>query len=66
MSITLEDKAYLACWRVRKIHKEMELADYQRVVKHYDPDIPAFDIILNKVEEITNEISELDQLIASV
>lgn len=44
----------------------MELADYQRVVKHYDPDIPAFDIILNEVDRITKEISDLDKLIASV
>ena len=64
--MTLEEKAYLACWRLRKIHKEIELSDYQRVMKHYDPDIPAFEIILNKVEEITNEISKLDEFIASV
>ena len=66
MELTLEHKAYLACWRVRKIHKEIELADYQRVMKHYDPDIPAFDIILNEVDRITQEISDLDKLIASV
>lgn len=66
MELTLEHKAYLACWRVRKIHKEIELADYERVMKYYDPDIPAFDIILNEVDRITQEISDLDKLIASV
>jgi hypothetical protein len=66
MELTLEQKAYIAVWRVKKTHQEIELADYQRVLNHYNPDIPAFDIILSEVERISNNISELDKLIASV
>ncbi len=66
MELTLEQKAYIAVWRVKKTHQEIELADYQRVLNHYNPDIPAFNIILNEVERISNNISELDKLIASV
>lgn len=66
MELTLEDKAYIAVWRVKKTHQEIELADYQRVLNHYNPDIPAFDIILSEVERISDNISELDKLIASV
>ena len=64
--MNLEDKAYLATLRVKKVHQEIELVDYARVMKHYDPDIPAFEIILKEVERITNNISELDKLIAKV
>jgi hypothetical protein len=66
MELTLEDKTYLATLRVKKVHQEIELIDYQRVMNHYNPDIPAFEIILNEVERITNNISELDKLIAEV
>ncbi len=66
MDLTLEQKAYIAVWRLKKAHQEIDLADYQRVLKHYNPDIPAFDIILDEVERISNNISELDKLIASV
>jgi hypothetical protein len=59
--MTLEDKAHIAVLRVRKVHAEIELIDYQKVMKHYDPDIPAFGIILDKVMEIQDEISRLDK-----
>jgi hypothetical protein len=49
--------------RVRKVHTEIELIDYERVMKLYDPEIPAFDIIFNKVVELTEEISRIDKLI---
>jgi len=59
--MTLEDKAHIAVLRVRKVHSEIELIDYQKVMKYYDPDIPAFGIILDKVMEIQDEISRLDK-----
>jgi hypothetical protein len=61
--MTLEHKAYQASMRVRKVHTEIELIDYERVMKLYDPEIPAFDIIFNKVVELTEEISRIDKLI---
>lgn len=64
--MTLEDKAYLAILRVKKVHTEIELSDYERVLKHYNPDIPAFDIILNEVERLSDIISSLDKEIARV
>jgi hypothetical protein len=59
--MTLEDKAHIAVLRVRKVHSEIELIDYQKVMKYYDPDVPAFGIILDKVMEIQDEISRLDK-----
>ncbi len=61
--MTLEHKAYQASMRVRKVHTEIELIDYERVMKLYDPEIPAFEAILNKVIELTDEISRIDKLI---
>lgn len=62
----LYDKAYLACLQVKKAHAEISLIDYQRVMKHYDPSIEAFDIILNEVDSITQYISNLDKAISEV
>jgi hypothetical protein len=64
--MTLEEKAYIAILRVRKVHTEIELIDYQRVMKLYDPEIPTFDIILKKVIQLTNRISKIDNLIREV
>lgn len=61
--MTLKDKAYIAVMRVKKAHAEIELEDYQKVMKYYDPEIPTFDIILNKVVEIQNTISDIDKTI---
>ena len=35
-------------------------------MKYYDPEIPAFGIILDKVMEIQDEISRLDKLMLEV
>jgi len=64
--LLLKDKAYIAVLRVMKVHAEIELVDYQRVLKLYDPEIPAFSIILDKVMEIQDEISRLDKLMLEV
>jgi hypothetical protein len=64
--MTLKEKAYIAILRVRKVHTEIELIDYQRVMKLYDPEIPTFDIILKKVIQLTNRISKIDNLIREV
>lgn len=64
--MTLKDKAYIAVMRVKKAHAEIELEDYQRVMKYYDPEIPTFDIILNKVVEMQNTISDIDKEIFKV
>lgn len=61
--MNLELRAYLAVLNVRKVHQEIELGDYIRVMKHYDPNIPLFDIIVCRVAEINEEISRLDKLI---
>lgn len=64
--LLLKDKAYIAVLRVMKVHAEIELIDYQKVMKYYDPEIPAFGIILDKVMEIQDEISRLDKLMLEV
>jgi hypothetical protein len=64
--MTLEEKAYIATLRVRKVHAEIELIDYQKVMKYYDPDIPAFGIILDKVMDIQDTISRLDKAMLEI
>lgn len=59
----LELKAYLAVLKVRKIHQEIELSDYIRVMKHYNPSIKEYELIVDRVAEINEEISRLDNLI---
>jgi hypothetical protein len=62
----LELRAYLAVLNVRKAHQEIELIDYARVMKRYDPDVPNYELILNKFLEITTEIERLDKLIKEI
>jgi hypothetical protein len=58
---SLADSAFRATLKVRKIHAEIELKDYQFVLKYYDDQIPAFEIILEEVERLTAIISRADK-----
>ena len=59
----LHDSAFLAILNVKKVHTEIELKDYMRVIKHYDPDVPAFEQILSKIDELTSNIRNYEEAI---
>ncbi len=54
------DSAFRATLKVRKVHAEIELKDYQFVLKYYDDQVPAFEQILEEVARLTAIISRVD------
>jgi hypothetical protein len=57
---SLSDSAFRAVLKVRKVHAEIELKDYQFVLKYYDNQVPAFEQILEEVARLTTIIIKID------
>lgn len=43
--------------KVRLVHSQIELSQYQKALSFATPEMEAFDILLNKVEELVNDIT---------
>jgi hypothetical protein len=54
------DSAFRATLKLRKVHAEIELKDYQFVLKYYDDQVPAFEQILEEVARLTTIIIKID------
>lgn len=63
---SLANSSFRATLKLRKIHAEIELKDYQFVLKYYDDQIPAFEIILEEVERLTAIISRADKALSKL
>jgi hypothetical protein len=57
---SLMDSAFRATLKLRKVHAEIELKDYQFVLKYYDDQVPAFEQILEEVARLTTIIIKID------
>lgn len=62
----LHAEVYYAVLRMRKVHQERELKDYQKALKFATPDMEAFDIILDIIEKIILNIKGCDEEINKV
>lgn len=51
----------LAIANVKIAHLKLELKDYERVLECYVPNVPAFDIIIDKIGEISEGIRQLEK-----
>jgi len=55
-SMDLELMAFMAVVKVKLIHTQMDLADYQKALSFATPGMEAFDILLKNAEELVKEI----------
>lgn len=62
----LETEAYVALLKLKNFHDEQELKDWQKALSFATPEMEAFDKLLDKVEELINNIklrtTELEQI----
>lgn len=56
----LELEGFLAVVKVQKVHLEIDLKDYEYALQFATPDMPAFDLLIDKVENLYKEIKFLE------
>jgi hypothetical protein len=56
----LELECFLAVVKVRKIHLELELKDYEFAMQFATPEMEVFDILMNIIEKLYKEIKFLE------
>lgn len=62
----LELATYIAVVKVRKIHAELELQEYQHVMQFATPEMEAFDKLLSIIEKLYEEIKFLDSKLSEL
>jgi hypothetical protein len=48
---------------VQIAHRKIDLNEYSQIMKFYNPEVKAFDIILDKISETEAEIMRLENLL---
>lgn len=61
--MTLEDRCFLAVVNVQIAHRKIDLNEYSQIMKYYNPEVKAFDKILDKISEAEAEIMRLENLL---
>lgn len=61
--MTLEDKCFHAVINVRIAHEKQDISEYALVMRYCTPELPAFDIILDKIAQAEAEIMRLENLL---
>jgi len=61
--MTLEDRCFLAVVNVQIAHRKIDLNEYSHIMKYYNPEVKAFDLILEKISEAEEEIMRLENLL---
>jgi len=56
----LETTAFNVICKVKIAHSKIELAQWESVIKYAKPEMSAFDMILNKIEEQVDIIRDLE------
>lgn len=56
----LQKQCELAVFNLHIAHHKRDLEDYLKVLECYRPDVKMFDVIIEKVEELTNKIEALE------
>jgi hypothetical protein len=63
--MTLEDQCFHAVVNLRIAHEQQTISDYSKIMKYYNPEVKAFDLILDKISEAEAEIQRLTELLNS-
>lgn len=61
--MTLEDQCFYAVINVRIAHERQDINEYSAVMKYCTPELPAFDIILDKIAQAEAEVMRLENLL---
>jgi hypothetical protein len=61
--MTLEDQCFHAVINVRIAHEKQDISEFALVMRYCTPDLPAFDIILDKIAKAEAEIMRLENLL---
>ena len=61
--MTLEDQCFHAVINVRIAHEKQDISEFALVMRYCTPDLPAFDIILDKIAQAEAEIMRLENLL---
>lgn len=64
--MNLSDDAFRAVLNVKKVHLEIDLMDYQRVIKFADPEMEAFDKLLNTISVLVTKIKNIDEALKNI
>ena len=59
-TMDLELESFLAVVKVRKAHLEIDLKEYEYALQFATPDMSAFDLLMDKVENLYKEIKFLE------
>jgi hypothetical protein len=60
---TLHQQCDRAVLSLIKVNRERELDEWARVLSYATPDMPAFEIILNKVEDLVDSIDKANAIL---
>jgi hypothetical protein len=52
----LETEAFLAVVKVKLVHSQIDLAEYQKALSYATPEMEAFEPLLKRVEELVSDI----------
>jgi hypothetical protein len=61
--MTLEDRCFLAVVNVQIAHLKIDLNEYSQIMKYYNPEVKAFDLILDKISKAEADIMRLENLL---
>jgi hypothetical protein len=56
----LETQAFEAVVKVKLVHNQIDLAQYQKALSYATPEMEAFEILLKRVEELVSDIRFLE------
>jgi len=59
----LHQQCERALMQLHKLHRERELDEWAKVLSYATPDMPAFEIILGKVEDLVGSIDKANAIL---
>lgn len=59
----LHQQCERALMQLHKLHRERELDEWTKVLSYATPEMPAFEIILNKVEDLVDSIDKANAIL---
>jgi hypothetical protein len=57
----LNEQALRVVLNVRKVHFEIDLQQYQKVIKYAEPSMPAFELLIGEIEYLVENIRSIEE-----
>jgi hypothetical protein len=61
--MTLEDQCFNAVVNLRIANQKQDISEYSHIMKYYNPEVQAFNLILEKIAQAEAEIQRLENLL---